>query len=521
MARTYEYIEVDTADLFLDAENPRFASSDLVKRSTKEITQESIIEHLLKYADVINLAKRIVETKELHGAELITCVLNDGKYIVVEGNRRLCACKLLLDRELIPDNYKRHYPILDDETKDNIKRTTVALYTDRESVQAFLSDRHISGVRKWSALEKNNYYMGLFNSNGKNLDNVKKHTTEHTQTVKNCIIKYQFFINVFDVLKAKYPDIEIENIDYLPMVDRFMWTLIGNDEDVGLGIALDETELQVIIPHEQKNIYSDILLLLGEAFLIRKEQRYCSDGEISKIVSSEIYNKRQQKKLILEDIRITGLIDLINQFNEAKPKEAVLQPSTNDEDESSENHDSTPTMSENPQENTDNDPENDDIYSPPHTPFKLSRKKLGFTEDQFMSFNVDFSSEIGEKINNILVEISSLDVYKYPISCAFLYRALIEQSTKYVYNKHSQTLKKGYDEKDVTSNALYITNQFLFESQGHKAQKNKKSIKGYFSSENIIDTLNLYIHHSYAVDEQKLISTWNTMKHYIIACLSR
>lgn len=106
MPRNYEYKEVDIQDLLLDEENPRFASSILVKESASQIGQDIIVEHLLRYANVSELANRINDVGELHGSEIITCIQKGSKYVVLEGNRRTCACKLLLDRTLIPEQYK-------------------------------------------------------------------------------------------------------------------------------------------------------------------------------------------------------------------------------------------------------------------------------------------------------------------------------------------------------------------------------------------------------------------------------
>lgn len=45
-----------------------------------------IIEHLLRYSDVIKLAQRINEVGELHGSEIITCTKKGDKFVVLEGN---------------------------------------------------------------------------------------------------------------------------------------------------------------------------------------------------------------------------------------------------------------------------------------------------------------------------------------------------------------------------------------------------------------------------------------------------
>lgn len=313
MPRNYEYKEVAVQDLLLDEENPRFASSILVKESTNKITQEMIIEHLLRYSDVIKLAQRINEVGELHGSEIITCTKKGDKFVVLEGNRRTCACKLLLDRKLIPEQYRNSFPFITEHAKANIEKVMVTIYPDRESVQAYLSDRHIAGVRRWSALEKNNYYMNLFLQYG-NVEAVKRHTSDSVSVVAKSIKKYQFFMDVFNVLKSKYTSLEIEKMDYLPMVDRFMETLVGDDEEVGLNLEFDTVKLQYFCMPEKRDIYDRILLKIGEAFLVRKERRLCGEGEIPKVVGSEIYGKNDQKRLILEDIRIPGLYSLIQQY---------------------------------------------------------------------------------------------------------------------------------------------------------------------------------------------------------------
>lgn len=278
MPLEYEYKKVKISDLLLDDENPRFASSKLVNESSNQVTQEAIIAHLLTYADIVKLAHRINKITALHGAELITCYERDDGYVVLEGNRRTCACKLLLNRDLIPDEYKRSFPFVTDMTKENIEQVMVIVYPNRNSVQAYLSDRHINGVKKWTALEKNNYYMNLFEQH-REIKKVKEYTSDGLAIIRNCIRKYQFFMDVYDVIKKGYPDLEIEKINYLPMVDRFMDTLVGDDEEIGLHLCLNEETLKYECDPNKLEKYKNILFLVGQAFLTRKEKKFCSEGE--------------------------------------------------------------------------------------------------------------------------------------------------------------------------------------------------------------------------------------------------
>jgi len=332
MVKKFKYLEdVDIFKLKLDAENPRFASSELIKKSGKTISQEDIIKHLLKYSDVVELANRIVEVGELHGSDLITCCKKEGvegEFIVLEGNRRTCACQLLLNRNLIPVDYIKKIPEIDEELKNNLQSVLITLYPDRESIQDYLSDRHIKGIKLWSALEKNNYYMNLFQKTG-DIEEVAKHTTNTKREVRNCIIQYQFFMDVFNSIKEDYSNIEIEKLDYLPLVERFMTILVNDDEEVGLNLNLDEIRLVYSPEKDKMDLYKNILKLVGEAFLIRKDKKACLSNELPKIIGSEISNTADKKLLITEDKRIPGLLGLIKKYKgveDNSKKDSSIKP---------------------------------------------------------------------------------------------------------------------------------------------------------------------------------------------------
>lgn len=456
MSRNYEYKEVEIKDLLLDEENPRFASSILVKESTNKITQEMIIEHLLKYSDVIKLAHRINEVGELHGSEIITCTKKENKFVVLEGNRRTCACKLLLDRELIPKDYKSNFPFITEHAKANIQKVMVTIYPDREAVQAYLSDRHIAGVRKWSALEKNNYYMNLFLQYG-NVESVKKHTSDSVAIVAKSIKKYQFFMDVFNILKSQYENLEIEKIDYLPMVDRFMDILVGDDEEVGLNLMLDDKRLQYVCISEKKDIYIKILLKIGEAFLIRKERRLCEDGEIPKVVGSEIYGKNDQKKLIIEDQRIPGLYSLIQQYkgeNKGEIKEGNASQNVN----CSGANDASTTSKEkdgndfsNVSGETKENKQDNNSGGSGNLPYFFQGLKY-----QNLDPNDVDSHGVSRACREIQLFSTKKLVDTFPMAAAFLTRTVIEHALIYYSKKHKIQGQNKYIWEDISNSGTAI-----------------------------------------------------------------
>src|SRR4051812_27709386 len=85
------------AELVLDSENPRLDDGGDNNRETLNSLLESDTEKQ------ITLARDIATTGELSPLDLLGVVSEDGTYIVVEGNRRVAALKMLKSPELIND----------------------------------------------------------------------------------------------------------------------------------------------------------------------------------------------------------------------------------------------------------------------------------------------------------------------------------------------------------------------------------------------------------------------------------
>lgn len=503
MALPYRYCTVRMMDLHLDLENPRFASSTLVDNAAKLPDEADVIKHLIKYADIESLANNINRTKYLHGSEIITCYEdNSGKLIVAEGNRRVCACKLLLDRTLIPKDSEDSFPKASQETIENIKSVTINLYESKESVQSYLSDRHISGVKKWSALEKNNYYMNLFQQY-RDVGIVKTYTSDSLGTVKNSIIKYQFFMSVFKILKDNGCTLEIEKIDYLPLVDRFMSLLVSNDPDVGLSLKLDKEKLVYLCPDNKREKLQEILLLVGKAFLVWKNTDI-NPG----VIGSDVANKPLQKALILEDKRIPGLHQLIKEFKEIDGKgfaysagESEILPKTK-----------TPSKT--------NITAYDPVIPAKYVPKKIKREYLSFSNDEAKDFIFD-DIDYDIKIQEIIHELAVTKVTHDPVACACLYRCLLEMCARRVFTKRVKPTTKTYNEGNLAENLLYITNNVLFVGlTGSEWEKKRKAIKDRFGKDGVIDVLNLYIHYPQMVDTTYLVDSWSTTKLFIERSLS-
>lgn len=505
MSKNYKRITVSIDDLLLDTENPRFAMS--LKDDTN-YNQQTIINYLIENYDIIELAEGIINSEDLF--ESPACYTNDSnKYIVAEGNRRVCACKLLLDRSLIPDKYKKNFPVLiqDDELYKDLKNIEIKLFSDKNMLNKYLINRHIeSGIKKWTSAEKNNYYNRLFNEG----NSPKEISTlaQCTETaIENSLYKYHFFESVINVLKTKHT-FDTVNINYLPLVDRFMMTLVDNS-DVGLNLIKNETDYKYYCDESKKDIYNEILMMVGEAFFIRTVK-----DNPNKITSSEIFSKKQQIKLIIDNERIPGLYDLIKKYKGIQDVNNNVHTtqetpdnygSTNNNNTTSDNTNKSnnTTNGTNTTQNEDNQRKKNNGRQTETTP------KVTKINDFFGSLDTshvqpnNFNGQGVLRVCNEIIKISRKPSFieEYPICTAFIVRALLEQSIKYHAQKNEywgviMSEYKAEKSSNHNPNLGYIIDKY----KKHKAEwiTDENNIRRIFEntlcSGKTIDKFNLVVH---------------------------
>ena len=501
----YTYQDIAITDLYLDEKNPRFASSSL--SSGTQVTQERIFKHLIKYANIDELAKRIRQVGHLHPAENIVCCVENNKYVVLEGNRRICACKLLLDSRLVPQGEAINFSPLDIAKADEqsliskLSTVKVVLYDSRSEVQDYLSDRHITGIKMWDSLEKDRYYYNLFMPR-KSINDVLKNTSDKKGKVEERIKKYTLFLDVFNALKVKYPNLIVEDLpSYLPLVDRFIITLF---EDYSDGLAIYANAQLKYVPKVGKEIiYNEILTLVGEAFLIKTTGRIISGDP-------RIKSKTTRISAINSDTLVPGLKALIQQY----------KATTTSVSQVSATNISSPQMPAGGQVGVISStvpptPVPSAIATPPSTftPPSQLRQKLDFSQSEYNNLNLSGGNDGEKKAIQIIRELSLLDVDKYPFACAVLYRTLLEAAANIFINRsniNSTNVGSALFEK------LKAINDHVFRQDANK----KGMIRSCLNGQTFTKMLNHYIHDLTMVDVGTVLQTWQSMKELIKGCLS-
>ncbi|QBQ98194.1 hypothetical protein [Paraburkholderia pallida] len=140
--------ELDPRKIQLDLLNPRIELSS--KASQAEIRLK-----LLKLEEVLELARGIVKNGGLFHGERVITVVEDDKQVVLEGNRRVAACQMLLSPSLIPDEFAERFPVAPAAVKAALRSISVDVAPDRQAADPILQKRHTEqGAKPWSPVAK-------------------------------------------------------------------------------------------------------------------------------------------------------------------------------------------------------------------------------------------------------------------------------------------------------------------------------------------------------------------------------
>lgn len=144
-------LEVELDRIFLDQDNPRHKPYD---------TQSEVIEYLCVHESILSLARDIVD-HGLNPIEQFALIPDDNAgeeastFVVAEGNRRICALKLLHDPDLAPSKLRNGFTQAANRWS-GIGPLPCVLFEDRPAVDLWLKRIHDGeqggiGRRKWSA----------------------------------------------------------------------------------------------------------------------------------------------------------------------------------------------------------------------------------------------------------------------------------------------------------------------------------------------------------------------------------
>ena len=173
---TAEINPMKVSDLSFDVDNPRLPEFDL----TDNATETDIIRVLWEAMDVREVVMSIAASGFFPHEPLI--VAQEGKKnIVIEGNRRLAAVKVLLAPSLI--EMEVDLPEITEDGKEALQELPTVRGT-RKDAWRYLGFKHVNGPAKWSSYAKSRYIADVHRNFGIKLEDIAKQIGDTHRTVQ-------------------------------------------------------------------------------------------------------------------------------------------------------------------------------------------------------------------------------------------------------------------------------------------------------------------------------------------------
>lgn len=229
-----EIHDTEPDKLTLDRRNPRFGLSEAVDET-------DALRKLIESADLEELWYSISE-RGFENFEPLVATRENNRLVVLEGNRRLAAVKLLLNPELLRKvSLNKKVPHISTENLQTCRKLPVVIVSDRNRADDYIGFKHVNGPARWSPLAKARFgvdfyeRLDVYQTPRERLLSLTKRLGDGRALILRLLVAYKIVqqsidLGYFDKLKVDEGSIEFSHL----------YTLISNPESrefIGLSRA--------------------------------------------------------------------------------------------------------------------------------------------------------------------------------------------------------------------------------------------------------------------------------------------
>jgi hypothetical protein len=160
-----QQINVDKLDF--DRDNPRLVEYGI----NANTSDDEMIEVLVKVMSVNELILSISNSGFFENEALIA-IPNNGRFITIEGNRRLAAVRIIRDHIKYKDFYPAVLPAPSQQLIDSLQEIPVLVENSRDQSWQYIGFKHVNGALKWTSYAKAEYIAQVRNQFGVPLEKI-------------------------------------------------------------------------------------------------------------------------------------------------------------------------------------------------------------------------------------------------------------------------------------------------------------------------------------------------------------
>ena len=146
------------ASLRLDLNNPRLQTGDDISTAT----EREVIDFLADIAALDELVLSICTNGYLNLEPLIVFGPNGGPYVVLEGNRRLAAIRIIKDPDLADELNIKLPSHVSKSVLGTLDEVLVYRVAKPDDAREFIGFKHINGPQRWDAYAKARYVTSWY-----------------------------------------------------------------------------------------------------------------------------------------------------------------------------------------------------------------------------------------------------------------------------------------------------------------------------------------------------------------------
>jgi len=207
--------------LLFDRENPRLPPD------VTSYTESDLLLYFESAFDLLPVAKSLVDNGYFEEEPLIGIPGPNGKVIVVEGNRRLAALNFLTSsnaRSLSKRRTTWEALVAEAEQKNTLHgllKVPIVVHKAREELRSILGFRHITGIKRWDALQKNRFINHLIETRSDaTFEKIGREAGSRETTIRNNYLAFRVYLQAGEEFNIDTSRVEKEfGVFYTALTD--------------------------------------------------------------------------------------------------------------------------------------------------------------------------------------------------------------------------------------------------------------------------------------------------------------
>jgi len=243
MYEKFKYERLALSLIKLDSHNPRIVTQD------KLASQHEIIAYFFEHESLADFLELIAREGRNPGAERPYVVKLDKEYMVVEGNTRIAAYKLLTGQLIAPADYAHLVPHIPEPMRDELVSVDCAIAPSRDSLRPIMARAHFGRGDKaqWGYLGSRKAVYDEWKE-GRSFGQLASIFDRPQGAIRDLVLEYEVYLEALKLTWTAAEKVKLlePSVEFNPPV-RFLQTS-GHKQLVGLDLDRINMPIKFIAP---------------------------------------------------------------------------------------------------------------------------------------------------------------------------------------------------------------------------------------------------------------------------------